>query len=267
VKATWQTENGSIRLFLGDCLDVLPQIEAGSVDCVITSPPYNRGLRVSKGWIGPPNRAAKLGRFANGYGAHDDAMPFPEYEAWQRDILRLCWQVIADRGAIFYNHKPRILDGKLWTPLDLKAEIPIRQIVIWVTGAGVNIMPAAFAGAHEWIVIHAKPQFRLIGPSESATGDVWHEPPADTTDHPAPFPVEIPLRCLEAAAAANLVCDPFMGSGTTGIACVRTGRRFIGIEKEEKYFNIAVKRIEAELNRAPLFEPAPSVQRSLPCVE
>ena len=54
-----------------------------------------------------------------------------------------------------------------------------------------------------------------------------------------------------------------MGSGTTGVACVRTGRRFIGIEKEPKYFEIAVRRIEAELNRAPLFEPAPVIQRLL----
>ncbi len=55
----------------------------------------------------------------------------------------------------------------------------------------------------------------------------------------------------------------FMGSGTTGVACVRTGRRFIGIEKEPRYFDIAVKRIEAELNRAPLFEPPPMIQKTL----
>jgi site-specific DNA-methyltransferase (adenine-specific)/modification methylase len=54
-----------------------------------------------------------------------------------------------------------------------------------------------------------------------------------------------------------------MGSGTTGVACVRTGRRFIGIEREPKYFEIAVKRIEAELNRVPLFEPKPKVQSEL----
>ena len=55
-----------------------------------------------------------------------------------------------------------------------------------------------------------------------------------------------------------------MGSGTTGVACVRTGRKFIGIEKEPKYFDIAVKRIEAELTRAPLFDESPAiVQREL----
>ncbi len=53
---------------------------------------------------------------------------------------------------------------------------------------------------------------------------------------------------------ATVIIDPFMGSGTTGIACIRLGRKFIGIEKEAKYFNIAVKRIEDELARFPLID-------------
>jgi len=50
------------------------------------------------------------------------------------------------------------------------------------------------------------------------------------------------------------ILDPFMGSGTTGVACIRTGRKFIGMEIDEKYFDIAVKRIEAEFDRHPLFD-------------
>jgi len=56
------------------------------------------------------------------------------------------------------------------------------------------------------------------------------------------------------------ILDPFMGSGTTGVACIRTGRRFMGIEISEQYFDIAVKRIEAELNRFPLLESKPKPQ-------
>lgn len=62
------------------------------------------------------------------------------------------------------------------------------------------------------------------------------------------------------------VADPFMGSGTTGVACVRLGRKFIGIEKEPRYFDIACKRIEAEVNRFPLFEK-PSSLRQLELTE
>ncbi len=79
--------------------------------------------------------------------------------------------------------------------------------------------------------------------------------------HPCPKPLGLAKWLCE--RAGDVICDPFMGSGTTGVACVRTGRRFIGIEIEPKYFDIAVKRIEAELNRFPLLEPARPRQMEL----
>ena len=73
-------------------------------------------------------------------------------------------------------------------------------------------------------------------------------------DHPHEKPVSLMAELIDKVPSGITILDPFMGSGTTGVACARTGRRFIGIEKEPKYFDIAVKRIEAELNRFPLFE-------------
>lgn len=81
--------------------------------------------------------------------------------------------------------------------------------------------------------------------------------------HPTMKPLAVMLWSLSFIPAADSVCDPFIGSGTTGVACVRTGRKFIGIEKEPRYFDIAVRRIETELNRMPLFEPPAVVQREL----
>lgn len=72
--------------------------------------------------------------------------------------------------------------------------------------------------------------------------------------HPSPKPVAL-MEWL-VGPCGNLILDPFMGSGTTGIACIRKDRRFIGIEKEKKYFDIAVERISAELSRMPLLEAA-----------
>jgi len=71
--------------------------------------------------------------------------------------------------------------------------------------------------------------------------------------HPTQKPIALMQWCLGFVPAAKTVLDPYMGSGTTGVACVRTGRRFIGIEREEKYFQIAVKRIQAEYDRGALF--------------
>ena len=87
--------------------------------------------------------------------------------------------------------------------------------------------------------------------------------PDDSVDgHPCPKPLGWGLwqvRNLSKAA----VCDPFMGSGTTGVACIRTGRRFIGIEIDPKYFEIAKQRCIKELNRFPLLEPPRARQQSL----
>ena len=75
-------------------------------------------------------------------------------------------------------------------------------------------------------------------------------------EHPNEKPVGVMQWCIHRVKAGTIL-DPFMGSGTTGVAAVRLGRKFYGIEIDEKYFDIAVKRIEAELNRFPLFdEPA-----------
>ena len=68
------------------------------------------------------------------------------------------------------------------------------------------------------------------------------------------------LEQAEAERSATIL-DPFMGSGTTGVACVRTGRKFIGIEKEPHYFEIAKRRISDELNRFPLLEDKPEPEQ------
>jgi len=84
-------------------------------------------------------------------------------------------------------------------------------------------------------------------------------------DHPTVKPLKlIEWLCrLTATPTGGTVLDPFLGSGTTALACLNTGRRCIGIEREPSYFDIAVKRIEAELNRTPLFDPKPQVQTDL----
>lgn len=78
-------------------------------------------------------------------------------------------------------------------------------------------------------------------------------------NHPTQKPLELMEWCLSFLPKAKTILDPFMGSGTTGVACIRTGRKFIGIEKEPKYFDIACKRIKAEYERTALFEPPPVV--------
>jgi site-specific DNA-methyltransferase (adenine-specific)/modification methylase len=75
-------------------------------------------------------------------------------------------------------------------------------------------------------------------------------------DHPTQKPVEVMKWVIELCPKAETVLDPFMGSGTTGVACMQLGRKFIGIEREPKYFDIACKRIEQAVSQGQLFTPA-----------
>src|SRR5690606_13989470 len=93
---------------------------------------------------------------------------------------------------------------------------------------------------------------------EHCQSPIWRGPVERDQVHPTQKPVWLIEKQVKASVPPNGVCLDFcMGSGTTGVACVRTGRRFVGIEIEPKYFEIAVQRIEAELTRHPLLEQPP----------
>ncbi|MCC5613237.1 site-specific DNA-methyltransferase, partial [Nostoc sp. CHAB 5834] len=103
-----------------------------------------------------------------------------------------------------------------------------------------------FTPSHEWIMIFAKPGFKLKRKLGALGPDVWTIPPARNNDHPAPFPVELPLRAIQ-SCNAKVILDPFSGSGTTGVAAVRSGREYIGIELSAEYNAQAEARIAEEI--------------------
>lgn len=260
-------ERAGVKLYLGDCREILPTLAEGSVDMVFTSPPYNLGTTTGGGFpakkLGHYDPAASYrergghgkwggGALADGYDDYDDAMPMDAYIEWQKDMLRECWRVLSNAGAIYYNHKPRVLDGIALLPLAYNPDLPVRQIVIWARAGGVNFSPVAYLPTHEWIVILARANFRLRDKGASGVGDVWRIPQESSTDHPAPFPLALPMRAIETTTCAT-VLDPFMGSGTTGIACLRQGRKFIGIERNARFFDAARRRLDAEIAQGTLF--------------
>lgn len=230
-------------LINGDCLSVMKKIPSGTVDMVFTSPPYNLANSSGGGIKGAGNKGKWAGAtLGNGYTDHSDAMPYDEYALWQKEVLLECWRTLSDTGAIYYNHKPRVQNGLLQTPLDLNPNLPVRQIVIWERAGGINFSPSFYLPCHEWIVIFAKPDFRLKSKGASGIKDAWKVNQERNNDHPAPFPVALPQMAIE-STNCKVILDPFMGSGLTGIACQRTGRQFIGIEKSPKYFEQSVRRI------------------------
>lgn len=230
-----------------DALAFLQALPDERVPMFLFSPPYNMGYSTGGGMRQSSATSSRWHKAAlrGGYDDYDDTLPPPEYKAWQQQILAECWRCLPDDGAIFYNHKPRVFNGALQTPLDFNpGHLVLRQIIIWARGSGFNCNVSFYQSTHEWIVIFAKPDFRLKSQGASGAGDVWRINPETSTWHPAPFPMELAMRALETTMPA-LVCDPFSGSGTTARAAKRLGIDFIGCDRNESY----VERANQELAR------------------
>lgn len=240
-------ERDGITIYHGRCEDVLPTLGGRGIDLVVTSPPYNMGLVPGGNGRGMyrPGASNKAGRFREGYGAHDDAMPQDEYDAWQRGVLASLWASLPDHGAIYYNHRPRVEHGQLRLPLGWDfAGIPVRKVITWDRGTGIDVNLRNYCSAYEWIIVLAKPDFRLVDHSASGMSDMWRLG-MDREDfgHPAPFPRSLPTRAL-ATTGARYVLDPFMGKGTTLRAALDLGREAVGIEREERWCEVAAKWLE-----------------------
>ncbi len=227
-------QDDHVTLYHGDCMDVLPHLSG--IDMVFTSPPYNLGLATASGKV--------WGALAGGYDNHDDAMSHADYVAWQHDVLRACWAALSDVGAIYYQHKPLARGNELRLPLELNPGLPLRQIVIWDLGSGFCRNATHYTPAHEWVMVLAKPAFRLNG--RNAPDDVWRIPPDAGNDHPAPFPLKLATTAI-GSTSARIVLYPFAGSGTTLRAAKDLGRKAIGIEKSERYCEMAANRLGQEV--------------------
>ena len=225
---TYYDEDG-ITIYHADCRDVLPTLS--NVDLVVTSPPYNLG-----------DMAGGLANLSGGYRSYDDQRT--DYDEWQTAILTDLWTATSPDGAIFYNHKPIVRDRQVSLPTRLiPPAATLRQIIIWNRGIGVNWSPSHFLPVHEWVLLIAHDTFRLASKTESHVSDVWTFPPDLTnSEHPAPFPMGLPLRAI-AATTASTILDPFMGTGTTLRAAKDLGRHAIGIEIDERYCEMAVQRL------------------------
>jgi DNA modification methylase len=212
-------------LYHGDCLEVLPTI--ARVDAVVTDPPY--GIALRNGDV-DGHRSDRWDSIA---GDKDDTVG--------REIL----QRSRNGGASI------IAFASPWKPWPGRW----RNLVVWdkggAVGGGGDIRTCL---KRSWELIQVWNQDEIAGGRGES---VWRYPivPNDTADHIAAKPVELMQRLLDVFVRDDaVIVDPFMGSGTTGVACVRTGRKFIGIEIEKRYFDIAVRRIREAYEQTALFD-------------
>lgn len=229
------------KIICGDCLTVMKQMPDECLDLVVTSPPYN--LKNSTGNGMKDGRGGKWAGAAlvNGYSHYDDNIPHEEYAIWQRNCLSEMLRLIKDDGAIFYNHKWRVQAGLLQDRQDIVSGFPLRQIIIWRRKGGLNFNPGYFLPTYEVIYLIAKPKFKL-SPKANAYGDVWEFTQEMKNEHPAPFPVALIERIIS-STNAQLILDPFSGSGTTAVVSMGLKRDYIGIELSPDYCKLSETRL------------------------
>lgn len=218
----------------GDCLEEMKSIPDESIDMVFTSPPYNLGNTHHTGGIR--------------HKAYDDNMPEDEYQAWQSKVLNECYRVLKDDGSIIYNHKNRIKNGVQITPYEwiLKTPFIVKQEIVWFNGSQ-NFDKIRFYPMTEriyWLAKSPKTKlFNAINHHDLFDKKEW-KAVGTKGEHKRAFPEKMVEDILKCFPNSLTILDPFMGSGTTGVACKNLNRNFIGIELDPSYIEIAKKRIE-----------------------
>ena len=234
-------------LYEGDCLEVMKTLDAESVDCVITSPPYP-GVNSLWGELFRDENFDKAHEFLN--------------SVWD-ECLRLlrpgCKLIINIANTKRRPYLPNVARVYWWA----KDKVEPLGEIIWNKGYGqLGTAWGSFrspsdpflADQHEYILVfrkfgkRQKPEhFEKIdlGDFKSWRNSMWNIPPAKASrvGHVAPFPIQIPSRLMILYTfKGETVLDPFNGSGTTGVACMKLGRRFIGIERETEYVKLTLDR-------------------------
>ena len=232
------------KFLCGNTVDVMKTLPEKSIGLIVTSPPYNLKNSSGNGMKDGRGGKWKNAQLINGYATYNDCMPHDEYVAWQRECLTEMMRLLKDDGAIFYNHKWRVQNGLLQDRQDIVSGFPVRQVIIWRRKGGINFNKGYFLPTYEVIYLIAKPKF-ILTPKSNSYGDIWEFMQEMNNPHPAPFPVDL-IERIVSSSYADVILDPFMGSGTTAIAARNQGRDFIGIDISPEYCEMARKRMLGE---------------------
>jgi site-specific DNA-methyltransferase (adenine-specific) len=271
------SNNSTALLYRADCLDVFRQLHEHSVDVIVTSPPYNLGIR---------------------YNTYQDTLTREQYLEWTGAWIAAAARVLRPDGSLFLNVGARPSDP--WTALDVaqaaREHLKLQNIIHWVKSIAIDrgLAGAAAGISRDLAVGHYKPinsdrflndchefvfhftpggdtrldRLALGVPYQDESniarwqagadgvrcrGNTWFIP-YETIQrrdrdrpHPATFPTRLPLQCLKlhGLSRISVVLDPFTGLGSTGVACVELGVNFIGADIDESYLDLAVERISA----------------------
>lgn len=223
----------TVELHLGDCLEVMRGMPENSVDTCITDPPYRL---TSGGHTDGHNGLCEHFDRLWGYSNNGELFNVPNFEDW----LPLVFSTSKENAELFMMVNDKNLQGALNTATNTKYKL--HNLIVW--DKQIKIVNKWFMKQCEYILYFWKGNARKI--NDMGTSQLFSMNPGNIGNkiHPSEKPVELMKMIIENATnEGDTILDPFMGSGTTGVACVQTGRNFIGIEIDPTYFAIAEKRI------------------------
>ena len=279
---TLKVRGATLRFYLGDSLDILPALPQHSLDVIVTSPPYNLGIR---------------------YRSYKDTLPREHYLKWTGDWVKLAARALAQDGSLFLNVGGKPTDP--WTALDVaqaaRPHLRLQNTIHWIKSIAIEkSLAGARAGldadlavghykpinserflhdCHEF-VFHFTPQgetrlrrqaigvkyqdksnvarWRTAVNDLRCRGNTWFIPYETIQSrekerpHPATFPPKLPEMCLRLHGVDRIrtVADPFLGLGSTAVACAELGLNFIGVEMDEGYLQEAIGRVRTCAERA-----------------
>lgn len=237
------------KVIHGDAVEVLSQLPDNCAHLMVTSPPYNVGKE------------------------YDRDLTLGEYIQFLRDVMVEVYRVLVWGGRVCFNvanlgRRPYIpLHAYLMNMFE-DIGFLIRGEIVWDKGDAVSGASTAWGSwqsavnpilrdQHEYIIVMSKGEFSRDGQGRESTvtrdefleftKSVWRFPPesAKRVGHPAPFPEELPRRCIQLYTfKGDVVLDPFVGSGTTCVAALKADRHYIGIDSDLNYIRMANKRLE-----------------------
>ena len=235
-------EHDGIKIYCGDSSQVLPYLDFVSV--TITSPPYNTLPTSHKPSGLHAERKSGVNRWIEkSVAGYADSRPEDEYQQWLIGILEQCRS--KTRGLVWVNHKVRYRDGIALHPARM-FPWPIYSEIIWNRSGSMALNCKRYAPSHETILGFGTPE--QWDDSLNTLMSVWSIAPQLEVEHPCPLPLEIPMRLIRSSCPADgTVLDPFAGIGTTLMAAKENRRQAIGIELEERFCEIAAKRLSQEV--------------------
>ncbi len=219
---------GDATLYLGDCREILPALP--KVDAVVTDPPY--GISYVSAW----RKDGPTVPLANDQDAPLDSVP-------------LMAERLKEGGAVYLATRYDV--ASKWNNAVIGSGLTMKTPIFWdKMNHTSGDLDGDFGGQVEIFIFAHKGRHKL----RARCGNLWRFPRDPSGPHPTPKPVGLMERILSCSTdSGDVVLDPFMGSGTTGVACANLGRKFIGIEISEKYFAIACERIAAAYAQGRLF--------------